>query len=355
MSSRHHSAIPVVDIGPLFGPPSPARDAADRAIAEAGGTIGFVTVTGLPADIPTGRDMRRRLLRIFDLPETELRGLWRQKFDPAQPNVYRGWFPPQAQEPSYKDGIDLGPDLAYGATVVDDSDILCGATPLPPEAALPGWRAGAAEYYRAMERCAAVLMRSIARGLGLVETTFDEAFRRGISTLRLLRYPPRSADILAKLDAADIWTIQDGVRREVVARAHADSGFVTLLLQDGVPGLQARGSDGIWLDVPPQEGTLAVNFGKVLHRWTGGRMRATQHRVLSPGRLRYSIPFFYEPRPDAEIAPLPLDGVEPFEPFLFGDHLWASTTGFTEYRGMEHLRPPRRPTTAALAPRPDQY
>jgi isopenicillin N synthase-like dioxygenase len=130
---------------------------------------------------------------------------------------------------------------------------------------------------------------------------------------------------------------------------HCDSGFVTLLTQDGVPGLQARRHDGAWIDIPPVDGTLAINFGKVLERWTGGRIRATEHRVVSANGPRCSIPFFYEPRVDAEIAPLPLAGVEPFEPFLYGDHLWASVTKFVEFHGMEWMRPPRRRPATAVA------
>ena len=73
-------------------------------------------------------------------------------------------------------------------------------------------------------------------------------------------------------------------------------------------------------------------------------MRATLHRVVSPGRERFSIPFFYEPRVDAEIAPLPLAGVERFEPFLYGDFLWDAATKFVEQKGIRHLRAPRRKT-----------
>jgi isopenicillin N synthase-like dioxygenase len=72
------------------------------------------------------------------------------------------------------------------------------------------------------------------------------------------------------------------------------------------------------------EGHIVVNFGKLLERWTGGRIRATEHRVLSRGRERFSVPFFYEPRADATIAPLPLPGAEQFTPFVYGDHVWAS-------------------------------
>jgi len=340
-------AIPRVDIGALFGPPSAARDAADRAVARAAADAGFMSVCGLPPEVPIGRATRRELLRVFDLPPTELRRLWRQKFDPSQPNVYRGWFPAQPGDATYKDGIDMGPDLAYGAALVDETDVLRGATPLPPESALPGWRAAAAAYYRALQFTGARLMQSIARGLGLAETTFDGAFEGGISTLRLIRYPPRPQAALAATDQELLWTTHKGERRQFTGRPHADSGFVTLLAQDGVEGLQARMRDGTWIDVPPGEDTLAVNFGKVLDRWTGGRIKATEHRVLSVGRERFSIPFFYEPRTDAEIAPLPLAGVAPFEPFLYGDHLWESTTRFVEFRGLEHLRTPRRPARGA--------
>jgi isopenicillin N synthase-like dioxygenase len=114
------------------------------------------------------------------------------------------------------------------------------------------------------------------------------------------------------------------------------------LAQDGVEGLQARGHDGSWIDVTPIEGTLAVNFGGLLERWTGGRIKATEHRVIGPGRERGSIPFFYEPRVDAVIAPLPLAGAPDFEPFTYGDHLWNAMTKFVEFKGLEDMRKPRK-------------
>lgn len=333
--------IPHIDIRALFGPPGPARDAADAAIMAASHAHGFMTVTGLPAEIPIDPATRRRLLGLFGLPEAEQRKLWRQKFDPARPNVYRGWFPKQSGAVTCKEGIDMGPDVAYGPSVVDPTDPLREATPLPDEVVLPGFRDTAAGYYRALERTARVLMRAIARGLALPEATFDSAFEGGISTLRLIHYPVRSEADLALVTDPEVWTTHQGQRFYVNGRAHVDSGFLTLLAQDGVPGLQARDRDGTWIDVPPMEGTLAVNFGKVLDRWTGGRIRATEHRVIGRGEARHSIPFFYEPRVDALISPLPLTGIENFTPFLFGDYLWATTTKFVEFHGMEHLRAPR--------------
>ena len=341
-------AIPQVDVAGLFGADPAARAAVDAAIQSAARNEGFMVISGLPSWAVLDVARRRQLLALFSLPEAEIRKLWRWNFDPARPNVYRGWFPLQDGLLTYKEGIDMGPDLAFGPSVVDSSDPLCEATPLPDESVLPGWRAVAREYYLAMNRLSMALMHSVARGLGLPEHSFDAAFDGGISTLRLLHYPLRSEASFQGVAPADVWASESGVPRYVLGRGHVDTGFLTLLAQDGVDGLQAQHLDGSWLDVPPREGTLAVNFGKVLERWTAGAIRATVHRVLGSGRERYSIPFFYEARVDAVIAPLPIPGAQAFEPFYFGDHLWETTTKFPEQRGIAHLRTPRgRPTAAA--------
>jgi isopenicillin N synthase-like dioxygenase len=301
--------IPSIDISALFGGDGAERRRTDAHIASAAAEEGFMRVTGLPADVPHGPRCRSELLRLFSLPEQEIRKLWRWNFDARNANVYRGWFPAQTDGPTYKEGIDIGPDIVRGESSVDASDPLREATPLPPEVALPGWRAAAADYYRAMERVAAALMQSVARGLGLCETVFDEAFANGNSTLRLIRYPARDRSSLSAQVAKAICVRHDGEEHLLIGRPHCDTG-------------------------------------QVLERWTGGRIRATEHRVVSPGGERFSIPFFYEPGVDAVISPLPLDEVPSFEPFYFGDHLWDLTTHFVEQRGIAHLRRPKGPPTA---------
>ncbi len=103
---------------------------------------------------------------------------------------------------------------------------------------------------------------------------------------------------------------------------------MTLLAQDSSGGLQAKMRNGAWTDVSPHDGGLVINFGKLLEYWTAGQVRATEQCVLSPSKERFSIPFFYAPRLDAEIAPLPLPGDKPFEPFPYADHVWASLPKF---------------------------
>ena len=334
------SHIPSIDVSALFAADSSACAATDSALMAAAAGSGFLLIHALPDDVPLGPAARATVLRLLDLPPEALRPLWRQKFDSTHPNVYRGWFPLQRGFATAKEGIDMGADVAYGSAVVDASDPLREATPLPSEDLLPGWRAAIARYYLGMERVATALMRSIARGLQLPEKYFDIYFNKGLSTLRLIRYPVRD-DVDAESDR-QLWVTHGGKRRYLTGIAHVDSGFLTLLAQDGVEGLQARHSNGDWIDVPPREGTLAVNFGRVLERWCGGRIRATEHRVIGVGRERRSIPYFHEARADAEIAPLPLAGAAQFEPFVYGDYLWSTTTQFIEFKGMEGLRQPRR-------------
>jgi isopenicillin N synthase-like dioxygenase len=337
------SAIPVIDVGPLFDTSPSAWVVPDRELFAAARDSGFVCIAGLPSDIPLGPAARARLLAIFALGAAEKHSLYRRKFAPQNRNIYRGWFPLQPGNLTSKEGIDIGGDVVHGPGVTVPGDPLREPSPLPQDDRLPGWRADVAIYYRAMERVAQDLMRSLSRSLGVPAEYFDDAFRRGLSTLRLIRYPPRSAAELAAVTDPAVWVEPRPTGRHIVGAAHTDSGFATLLAQDGVSGLQARSPDGTWIDVPPLEGTLVVNFGQVLEQWSAGRIRATEHRVLGRGVERYSIPFFYEARADATIAPLPIDPPDRFVPFEYGDFLWKRMTSFVEFRGMEGERVTKSP------------
>ena len=330
--------IPLIDVGRLFDTNPAAWIVTDRALFEAARDTGFLCIDGLPADIPLQPDTRARLLSIFALSAAEKYSLSRRKFAPQNRNVYRGWFPLQPGNLTFKEGIDLGGDVAHGPSVTMAGDPLREPTPLPENDRLPGWRDVVATYYRAMERLAEILMRSLSRSLGLPAGYFDDAFRHGLSTLRLIRYPSRHGADLAAVNDPAVWVEPSAAGPHIVGAAHTDSGFVTLLVQDGVPGLQARSLDGRWIDVPPLEGTVAVNFGQVLEQWSAGRIRATEHRVVGRGVERNSIAFFYEARADATIAPLPIDAPDRFLPFEYGDFLWKRITSFVEFRGMEDER-----------------
>jgi isopenicillin N synthase-like dioxygenase len=67
-----------------------------------------------------------------------------------------------------------------------------------------------------------------------------------------------------------------------------------------------RGRD--WIDVPPLDGAFVVNIGELLEVATGGYLRATEHRVNlgAASAQRISVPYFFNPRLDAQIPLLSL-------------------------------------------------
>ncbi len=328
--------LPVVDIASLFGPPSATRNAVDAEIMASAGDPGFMQVTGFPGIAQIGPENRARLKTIFGVSDAVKRRMMRVNFNADSKNIYRGWYPTQPGVRSFKEGIDIGPDVARETPISDDP--LRELTPLPTEVEAPGWRAAAAEYYRLMEGLGAALLRSIARGLGAPEDHFEPLFKDGISSFRLAYYPPRTPESFGGQDPKLAEVRHQGETLHLSGAAHIDSGFITLLAQDGVPGLQVE-VGGVWFDAPPRDDALVVNFGKLLETWTGGAIRATRHRVVSRGEPRYSIPFFYEPAAEAVIRPLPGRGA--FEPFSYGDFLWDATTKFVEQEAVRHLRQPR--------------
>lgn len=60
---------------------------------------------------------------------------------------------------------------------------------------------------------------------------------------------------------------------------HSDSGFLTVLLQDAVGGLQILHGDR-WLDVTPIPGAFIVNVGDLLQMVSNDRFRSVEHRVV---------------------------------------------------------------------------
>lgn len=343
--------IPEIDVTPLFDPTRGGRDAVDRAIWDAARHVGFMTIVGLPAELPIGPDARASLVRLFELRGEEQRRLWKRNFAPENPNLYRGWWPRQSDETGGREGFDLGPDVVRSLPDDASGDPLHEPSVFPEEARLPGWRAAAAGYFVAMERIGFALLDALARGIGIPESLFRDAFRDGISSMRLVRYPARDEDDPLPPELDHYHTTWNGRRAEIVCGGHVDSGLVTIVAQCDEGGLQARSAERGWVDVPAKPDALAVNFGALLERWTGGRVRATMHRVLSLGGERVSIPFFLEPRADTWIEPLPVPDVTPFERFQYGDHVWTTTTRFPENYGLGPLRPNRAPYVDPFASR----
>ncbi len=172
----------------------------------------------------------------------------------------------------------FGIEIAKGATENDLKEFYHIGRELPPghrfraEMADNIWPARPAGFketflalFEALDRAGDRLLSAIARYLELAPDWFDPAVRDGNSVLRLLHYPPVSADA-------------PGVR----AGAHEDINLITLLLGAEEAGLELLDKDGRWLPVKPPAGAMVVNVGDMLQRLTNHVLPSTTHRVVNP-------------------------------------------------------------------------
>lgn len=81
--------------------------------------------------------------------------------------------------------------------------------------------------------------------------------------------------------------------------------------QDMAGGLQVLSPKGTFVDATPIEGTIVVNAGDLLARWSNDTIKSTKHRVVEPPTqsavhpARYSIPYFCHPNHDSMIDAIP--------------------------------------------------
>ena len=161
--------------------------------------------------------------------------------------------------------------------------------PLPD---VPGFAAAVRDYQRATTALGALLLTVLAEQLGAAPTWFTDRMTDPQCRLRFLHYRPTPA-------------AADGTLA-VPAAPHTDYGALTLLATDGVAGLEVQPIGGDWTPVQAPAGSLVVNLGDMLARWTNDVYRSTPHRVVgSTSQHRYSIPFFLNPNPDAVIECVP--------------------------------------------------
>lgn len=113
-----------------------------------------------------------------------------------------------------------------------------------------------------------------------------------LTLLRVLHYPPLQGDEEA------------GAIR---AAAHEDINLLTILPAANEPGLQVKGKDGNWLDVPCDFGNLIVNIGDMLQEASGHYFPSTTHQVINPEgqdqtKSRISLPLFLHPKPEVQLS-----------------------------------------------------
>jgi len=250
--------------------------------------IGFFTLVDHPID-PASIEAYFDMVRaFFELP-TEVKS----RIDKRNSRHFRGWEQVGAEltdnRVDYREQLDLSTENEpYPIDALPAYLRLDGPNQWLPEEDLPGFRATVTHMLDRLEQVADTLMEALAVGLDLPSDTFTVAFgERRHSLAKLISYPPTPPG-------------------EAGVNSHHDAGFLTLLLQHQVSGLQACGPDGSWIPVPPTPGALVVNLGEMLQSMTGNYLVATTHRVIAH-QPRLSSAYFHGPDLRAGITPLDLD------------------------------------------------
>jgi len=296
----------------------PAGQLRER-LREAAHEVGFFYLIGHGVSAELTDRVLAAARRLFALPQAE-----KDAVAMVRSPHFRGYTRLGGEltggEVDWREQIDIGPERnPVGGPGRPDYLWLQGPNQWP--AGLPELPGVIAEWDAALGAVARSLLRHWAASLGSPAEVFDVAFAETPATLiKVVRYPATTAG-------------SQGVG------AHRDSGVLTLLLAEpGSEGLQVRPgrSGGDWIDVPVRDGAFIVNIGELLELATGGYLRATEHRVnLRQAADRISVPYFFNPRLDAQLPTLSLPPAlaarasrraDPSDPIfsVYGRNAWKS-------------------------------
>lgn len=284
------SSLPILDLSRLDA----SADEADRFrsdLREVAHDVGFFYLVGHGVDPQLIEEILAESRRFFELSVEQ-----KLEIENVHSPQFRGYTRVGGElthgDVDWREQIDIG--VERGAVEpgpgVPDYWRLEGPNLWPT--ALPELEDVVVRWNEQLSDVALRLLRAWAVSLGAPEDVFDGALAsKPFPLIKIVRYPGESSA-----------TPKQGVG------AHRDGGVLTLLLvEPGKGGLQVE-HDGDWIEAPSVPGAFVVNIGEMLEYATGGYLKATLHRVISPqiGTDRISIPFFYNPALDASMPRLQL-------------------------------------------------
>jgi len=254
--------------------------------------LGFFAVEGHgigPALFDQMRDLCREVFAVDDAVKQATQ---------IEPTNYRGFIPLGFFTPNRAEVNGVAPDRYEGFKLhwecPADDPITLACDLYGPNRWLPQVPAMAATvhaYWKACDDLAGRLLDIVASVFDVSPADLREWHTQPLTNMTLLHYPATGA--------ADDGADPAGIH------AHKDTNVFTLLHPDPVGGLQVRATDGSWIKAAPPADALLVNTGEMIELWSGGRFRATPHRVINTsGAQRYSFPWFQVPRHDVVVEPL---------------------------------------------------
>ncbi|MBC6441049.1 MAG: isopenicillin N synthase family oxygenase [Rhodospirillales bacterium] len=291
----HFENVTTIDIAALFDDTSAVRPAIAVEVARALAEHGAFLATGFPGGDDIDRRMEK-LLAFFTLNRAGKMSCATRRDDPASPNVNRGYIaPPEDKGWAYNEFFDIGPDPVPSVpSGLPARELLEEPTRWPTTEPYSGWVTESRALFNDMVGLCRGVLGGMMEGLGLDPSPALALCEGNNATLRLLNYPEVPDHFVA--GEGEVVPEQfDELGRRILTQRHLDMNLASLLWQDPVGGLQMQAPDGIWREVPVDQGGISVHNGVMIDRLTGGRVPGTPHRVAGPTGNRRSVGMFHEP------------------------------------------------------------
>ncbi|KAJ3492276.1 hypothetical protein NLG97_g5444 [Lecanicillium saksenae] len=281
------SQLPVIDFSKLTSPDAGGEDEKGRLL-RALQSVGFVYLKNHGITDTEKQQLFAHAARFFALPVAE-----KSKIETGEAKFFHGWFSPERTSGStklsdQKEAFDMGDDTNAKR----------------PNQWPEDWPEFRSDMNAAFDKCHDIhltLLSALADGVGIPHDYFVPFVQERDHFFRVLHYPETTVD-----------TFKSRMR----AGTHTDYGTLTILMNDSNGGLQVRGKDGEFFDVPSIPGCAVINVGDLLSRWFNGELQSTEHRVIEPPAdpaapnytgtvpARYAIAWFGQANRDAYIEPL---------------------------------------------------
>ncbi|MEU7203929.1 2-oxoglutarate and iron-dependent oxygenase domain-containing protein [Streptomyces sp. NPDC045470] len=304
----HRPDICVIDLS-WWSEGRESRERLASAVDRSLRASGFLLVRGHGLDPQLPVRLRAAARAFFALP-AEVKARY------AQQDRRGGWFGRGQVSTAASEGTVTPPDLKESwAAAFETRTARTELLPARWPAHVPLLRPYVTEFADHMRALSDTLLQIMATALGQPEDFFTRHTTRPNGNVLINWYPPRHTTGPARPGQFRIG-------------AHTDFGLLTLLdRQNGQGGLQVHDDATGWQDAPWQPGTLTLNIGDLMQRWSGDRWHSGRHRVLppppeAPAEELTSLVYFHTCAPDIRITSLPaVTGHRPYETVLAGDWL----------------------------------
>jgi len=324
MTFHEESVVPIIDFQPFLDGTPEGKLQTGKSLVHVMKTVGFMYIMNHGIPVNEQKRMFEWSKRFFQMDVSK-----KQKCPhPKDGANHRGWssvgkekvvqmvFDEKKIEalrsvPDVKESFDLGNPESGNYTNIwpDDADI-------------PGFKEYCLYYHKICANVSENLLKAIALGMDLHEDLLISYHQTTDNQLRLLHYPP-----------VEELSLKNGKAERIAP--HTDFGTLTMLLQDDCGGLQVEdpNNPGVFVPAPPIPGSLVVNTGDFLMRWSNDQLKSTLHRVTAPPvdsktgitKERFSIPYFVSADKDKVIEALPgtfsEDTPKRYEPIKAGEYL----------------------------------